>query len=492
MTIDLRLDLRLKNYVNGRFVESRATQYKDVINPATLEKVTEVSFSTKEDVKEAVESSYEAFKSWSEIPITERIKYLFRMRESIIVHQDEIARFIVQEHGKTLSEAKGEIRRALDNIEASVAAVYHIMGKNNVDISKGLDEELINEPLGVFASIIPFNFPVMIPFWFLPYAIATGNTIIIKPSPRTPMSFTLVMKIFHKEVKLPPGVVNLVHGDKEAVDALLEHKLIRGVTFVGTTQIAKYVYEKGAAFGKRVIAQASAKNFVLVMPDANLQMSIPNIVESFYGNAGQRCLAAANLVVLKENYRKVLNWFIEEAKNYVLGYGLDEGVTMGPMNSKEGKARVLSYLSKGLEEGAKLVLDGRTFKVKGSYPEDNFIGPSVFDNVSPSMEIAQEEIFGPVASVIEVSSFEEAIDVINSSRYGNAASIFTSSGKYARLFKKYVKAGNIGINVGVAQPIAWYPFAGMKESHFGDLHGQGGQDYIYFFTDRKVVISRWW
>lgn len=485
-------DLRLKNYINGSFKESNTTQYKQVINPATLEKISEVPFSTKEDTKDAIESSYEAFKEWSEVPITERIKYLFRIREAIISHQDEIATLITQEHGKTLSEAKGEIRRALDNIEASIGGIYKMMGKNNLDISQGIDEELINEPLGVFASIIPFNFPVMIPFWFLPYAIITGNTIIVKPSPRTPTSFTLVMKILHNEVKLPAGVINLVHGDKEVVDALLEDKIVKGVTFVGTTQIAKYVYEKGASHGKRVIAQASAKNFVVIMPDADLSKSIPNVVEAFYGNAGQRCLAAANLVTLEENHKKVLDAFVEETRKIVLGYGLDDGVTMGPMNGKDGKDRVLSYISKGISEGARLILDGRNFRIKGNYPLDNFIGPSIFDNVSPSMLIAQDEIFGPVASVITVSNIDEAIDVINKSKFGNAASIFTNNGRDARMFKKYVKAGNIGINIGIAQPIAWYPFAGMKDSHFGDLHGQGGEDYIYFFTDRKVVISRWW
>lgn len=485
-------DIRLKNYIGGRFLESKTTLYKPIINPATLEKISEVPLSTNEDTKEAIESANEAFKSWSEVPITERIKYLFRIREVILSHQDEIARLIVQEHGKTLSEAKGELRRALDNIEAAIGAVYHIMGKNNIDITQGVDEELINEPLGVFATITPFNFPVMIPFWFLPYAIVTGNVIIVKPSPRTPNSFHFVMKLIHNEVKLPPGVVNLVHGDKEVVDTLLEDKSVKGITFVGTTQVAKYIYEKGASYGKRVIAQASAKNFILIMPDANLEKAIPNSVEAFYGNAGQRCLAAANLVVFEENHKKVLNSFIEEAKKIILGYGLDDGVTMGPMNSKDGKDRVLSYIDKGISEGAKLVLDGRLFRVKGNYPETNFIGPSVFDEVQPTMIIAQEEIFGPVASIIKVNSFDEAIDIINKSKYGNAASIFTSNGKWARLFKKYVKAGNIGINVGIAQPMAWYPFAGMKESHFGDLHGQGGDDYIYFFTDRKVVISRWW
>ncbi|AOL17517.1 methylmalonate-semialdehyde dehydrogenase (acylating) [Sulfolobus sp. A20] len=485
-------DIRLRNYINGKFQESRGSQYKSVINPATLEKISEVPFSTREDTKEAIESAYEAFKTWSETPITERLKYLFRMREAILSHENEIARLITQEHGKTLSEAKGELRRALDNIEASIGGVYKIMGKNNLDIAKDIDEELINEPLGVFASIIPFNFPVMIPFWFLPYAIITGNTIIIKPSPRTPNSFTQVMKIIHEEVKIPAGVINLIHGDKEVVDTLLEDNRVKGITFVGTTQIAKYVYEKGASYGKRVIAQASAKNFVVIMPDADLSKAIPNTVEAFYGNAGQRCLAAANLVVFKENHERVLKAFINEAKNYTLGYGLDEGVNMGPMNSKDGKDRALNYIEKGISEGGKLVLDGRQFRIKGNYPETNFLAPSVFDDVQPSMTIAQEEIFGPVASVIETNNIDEAIEIINKSKYGNAASIFTSNGKHARQFKKYVKAGNIGVNIGIAQPIAWYPFAGMKDSHFGDLHGQGGDDYIHFFTDRKVIISRWW
>lgn len=483
---------KLRNFINGKFQESSSSEVRNVINPATLEKIAEVPLSIREEVELTIREAERAFEKWKEVPITERIKYIARMRELLLKHSEEISRIITQEHGKVIHEARKEVKRAIENIEAAIASVYHMMGRNNMDIATGVDEEYIREPLGVFVVITPFNFPAMIPFWFIPYAIVTGNTVIVKPSPRTPVTLSYIIHILSEEkLGLPPGVLNLINGGKEVVDTIIENPVVRGISFVGSTPIAKYVYGKGARYGKRVQAQASAKNFIVVMPDADLEKTIPALVGSFFGDTGQRCLAGANLIVFPENHKEVVEKFKEQARRLILGYGLDESVTMGPLNSKEAKERVVNYITRGIEEGAKLILDGRRFHVKGGWLDDCFLGASIFDNVTPDMTIAREEIFGPVASVLEAKDFDEAINLINRSDYGNAASIFTNSGKWARLFKKYVKAGNIGINIGIPAPVAWYPFGGMKDSFFGDLHGQGGDDFVYFFTERKIIITRW-
>ncbi len=363
------------------------------------------------------------------------------------------------------------------------------MGKSNKDIASGIDEELVREPLGVFAIISPFNFPLMIPFWFLPYAIALGNTVIIKPSEKTPLSVEKSMELL-KKAGVPDNVVQVVNGGKEAVDYILENKRIAGISFVGSTPVAEYVYTKGTSMKKRVQAGASAKNFILVMPDADLDKHMKNIIGSFFGNAGERCLAGSVLITLPENHDTVLKKFVEHASRLKIGYGMEKDVEMGPLIRKEHRKRVIEYIESGISEGAKLLLDGRNYRNE-RYPEGFFLGPSVFDSLTEDMRISREEIFGPVAGIMTADNFEHALEIINRSRYGNASSVYTNSGYYAREYAKRVKAGNIGINVGVAAPIAFYPFAGMKDSFFGDLHPQGGLDHILFFTDSKVVISRW-
>ena len=362
-------------------------------------------------------------------------------------------------------------------------------GEHLDQVSEGIDEGTVKEPLGVFAVVCPFNFPIMIPFWFLPYAVVLGCTVVIKPSEVTPLPMTLAAEILQREVGLPPGVINLVHGSKEAVQALVSHPLVKGVTFVGSTSVGKQLYKLAGEHGKRAIVQAGAKNAILVMPDADLPYTVESCVSSFFGNTGQRCLAGSNLMVTSEIHQKMLEKFAKRAKSMRIGYGLEESTEMGPMVSKKAKERVQQYVDKGISDGAKLVLDGRGIEIP-TYENGFYLGATVFDGVDPVMSIAKDEIFGPLASVIEVSNLDDAIESINSNtNYGNAASIFTRNGRFAREFRRRVHAGNIGINIGVAAPLAYFPFGGMRDSFFGVLHGQ--IESVNFFTDRKVVISRW-
>jgi methylmalonate-semialdehyde dehydrogenase [acylating] (EC 1.2.1.27) len=479
----------LPNYVGGRRVEVTSEIRYPVYNPAFGSVIAEAPESGVDHVASAVDVAETAFEKWSRIPVTERVKFLFRLERLMSERLDELAATVTREHGKTLSEARGEVLRAIENVEAAAASVYHIMGRNNLDISEGIDEELYRVPLGVFGVVSPFNFPLMVPFWFIPYAVGLGNTVVVKPSEKTPVSMTLITRLF-EEAGFPPGVVNVVNGGTKSVDALLSNPKVEGISFVGSTSVAGYIYSRGTASHKRVQAGASAKNFEVVMPDADLNLVIPSLISSFFGNAGERCLAGSVLVTLPENHERVLKLFVDAASRLRLGYGLVAGVDMGPLIRREHLERVKRYIEVGESEGARLVLDGRGVRLN-DYPDGFFLGPTVFDEVSADMRISREEIFGPVASVMTVRNLDEAIEVINSSRFGNAATIFTSSGHHAREFVSRVEAGNIGVNIGVAAPIAFYPFAGMKDSFFGDLHAQGGDDHIYFYTERKIVISRW-
>ncbi|MEM4588774.1 MAG: CoA-acylating methylmalonate-semialdehyde dehydrogenase [Thermoplasmata archaeon] len=479
---------KIMNFVNGDYIKPENDGKYPVYNPAFGEIIAEVSEAKREDVNMAIDLAHDAYVKWSHIPVVERIKYLFKLENLMWENLNELAEITTNEHGKTFEESKGDVIRAIQNVESAAAATYHIMGNSNKEIANGIDEELIREPIGVFAIISPFNFPLMIPYWFMTYAIALGNTVIIKPSEKTPMSMEKSMELI-KKTGIPPNVVQLINGGKEAVDYILENKKVVGISFVGSTPVADYVYKKGTSMKKRVQAGASAKNFILVMPDADIEKNMKNIISSFFGNAGERCLAGAVLVTFKENHDKVLKEFVREASNLRIGYGMDNDVDMGPLIREEHKKKVIEYIDSGLNEGAKIILDGRGYK-NTKYPKGFFLGPTVFDSVTEDMKIAKEEIFGPVASVVTVNNFDEALEIINKSRYGNASSIYTTSGKYAREYVMSVKAGNVGVNIGVAAPIAFYPFAGMKDSFFGDLHPQGGLDHILFFTDSKVVISR--
>ncbi|HID89984.1 MAG TPA: CoA-acylating methylmalonate-semialdehyde dehydrogenase [Anaerolineae bacterium] len=477
----------LKNYIDGEWVESSG-ETLEVGNPATGEVIARVPLSTPKEVDQAVAAAKAAFEEWRETPPLVRARYMFRLKGLMEEHFEDLARTIVEEHGKTIDEARGEMRRTIENVEVAMAVPSLMMGYNAEDIAVGIDEEAVLQPVGVFCCVAPFNFPAMVPFWFLPYAVACGNTYIVKPSEVCPISQNRIFELMD-EVDFPPGVVNLVNGSKETVDMLLTHPDVAGVSFVGSTPVARHIYKTAAAHGKRAQCQAGAKNCLVVMPDAVLERAVPNIISSAFGTAGQRCLAGALVLAVGEVYEPLKAQLVEAASRIKVGYGLNEDTQMGPVVSKRALDRILYYIEKGLEEGAELVLDGRGVQVEG-YPNGYFVGPTIFDKVRPEMTIAQEEIFGPVLGIIPVADFDEALEVIDGIPYGNAASLFTASGKWAREFKYRVKCGNIGINIGIAAPIASFPFGGMKDSFFGDLHGQG-RDAIQFFTDRKVVITRW-
>jgi malonate-semialdehyde dehydrogenase (acetylating)/methylmalonate-semialdehyde dehydrogenase len=478
----------LKNYVDGVWVASRSDEIVDVRNPATAEVIARVPLSTVDEVNQAIAAAKEAFQEWRETPPFTRARYMLRLKTLMEEEFEDLARTIVIEHGKTLDEARGEVRRGIENVEVAAGIPALMMGYNAEDIAEGIDEECVLQPAGVFCCVTPFNFPSMVPLWFLPYAVACGNTFIVKPSEICPLSQKRLFDLLD-EVDFPPGVVNLVHGAKGAVDALLTHPDITGVSFVGSTPVGLYIYSTAAAHGKRAQCQTGAKNCLVVMPDAVLDRTVPAILSSAFGTAGQRCLAGALVVAVGDVYEPLRAQLLEGAARLRVGYGLDEAVQMGPVVTRRSLERIVGYIEQGVAEGAELLLDGRGIQVP-DYPNGFFVGPTIFDQVRPGMAIFREEIFGPVLGIVRVDDFEEALAVVEDTPYGNAASLFTSSGKWAREFKYRVPAGNIGINIGIAAPIATFPFAGMKDSFFGDLHGQG-QDAIQFFTERKVVISRW-
>jgi malonate-semialdehyde dehydrogenase (acetylating)/methylmalonate-semialdehyde dehydrogenase len=478
----------LKNYIGGRWVESQSEESVPVYNPATCEVLANVPESTYQDVDDAVKAAREGFEEWRSTPILFRAQYMYRFKTLFEERFEELARMVVLENGKTLDEARGEVRRGIESIDFATGVPFLMRSDGLEDISSGIDETTLRQPAGVFAAITPFNFPSMVPLWFLPTAITCGNTFILKPSPQTPISSELIFEILD-ELDLPPGVVNLVHGGITASTAIMEHPGVTGVSFVGSTPVAKIVYETCTRHGKRVQAQGGAKNYIAVLPDANMEASVKNILGAAYGCAGQRCLAAAVAVGVGEAYDKLKDELVKQTGKLRVGYGLDEKTQMGTVVSAQARDRIERMIAQGVEQGAEIVLDGRNIKVEG-YEDGSFVGPTILANVTPDNVIAREEVFGPVLALMKADSFEEAVEIINSSRYGNAASIFTSSGRYAREFKYHVNAGNIGINIGVAAPSASFPFGGQKDSFFGDLHGQGS-DSIEFYTERKIVIERW-
>ncbi len=478
----------VKNYIDGEWVESKSDETLDVRNPATAEVIARVPLSTADEVETAVGAAKAAFQSWRETTPYTRARYMFELKNLMEERFEDLAEVVVKEHGKILDEARGEVRRSIENVEVAAGIPSLMTGYNLEDVSQGIDEDCVYQPVGVFCCVTPFNFPLMVPLWFLPYAIACGNTFIVKPSEICPVSQVVVFELLD-EIDLPPGVVNMINGDKRVVDALLESPDVDGLSFVGSTPVGKYLYAKAAAHGKRAQCQAGAKNCLVVMPDAVLSQSVPAIMSSVFGTAGQRCLAGALVVAVGDVHERLEEMLVEAASNLKVGDGMDETVQMGPVISQRSLDRIRGYIESGINEGAEIILDGRELKVEDTL-DGYFIGPTIFTNVTPEMTIAREEIFGPVMGIIRVDDFDQALDVIHSSPYGNAASIFTTNGKWAREFKYRVQAGNLGINIGIAAPIASFPFSGMKDSFFGDLHGQG-RDAIEFFTDRKVVITRW-
>jgi malonate-semialdehyde dehydrogenase (acetylating)/methylmalonate-semialdehyde dehydrogenase len=478
----------IKNYIDGEWVESKSKEILDVRNPATAEVIARVPLSTTDEVASAIQAAKAAFQGWRETTPYTRARYMFELKNLMEERFEDLAEVIVKEHGKIIDEARGEVRRSIENVEVAAGIPSLMTGYNLEDVSQGIDEDCVYQPVGVFCCVTPFNFPLMVPIWFLPYAISCGNTYIVKPSEICPLSQILFFELLD-EIDLPPGVVNMVNGDKRVVDALLENPDVEGLSFVGSTPVGKYLYAKAAEHGKRAQCQAGAKNCLVVMQDAVLEQSVPAIMSSVFGTAGQRCLAGALVVAVGDVYEQLEGMLVEAALNLKVGDGMDETIHMGPVVTQKSLDRIRGYIEKGIEEGARLLLDGRELQMEGN-SDGYFIGPTIFTDVTPEMAIAREEIFGPVMGIVRVDDFDQAVEVIHSSPYGNAASIFTTSGKWAREFKYRVQAGNLGINIGIAAPVASFPFSGMKDSFFGDLHGQG-RDAIEFFTDRKVVITRW-
>jgi malonate-semialdehyde dehydrogenase (acetylating) / methylmalonate-semialdehyde dehydrogenase len=479
---------RVPNYINGQWQEATASEWQDVANPATGEALARVPLSDSAELTRAIEAAAAAFPGWRRTPPEDRIQPLFKLKTLLEDHQDDLARIITQENGKTFSEAKAELRRAIENVEVACGIPMMMQGYNLEDVARGIDETMIRQPLGVVAAITPFNFPGMIPFWFLPYAIACGNTLIVKPSERVPLTMRRAFELL-EQTGLPKGVVSLVNGGKAAVDTLLDHPKVRAISFVGSTPVAKYIYARAGANGKRAQCQGGAKNHVIVLPDADMKMATQIISDSAFGCAGQRCLAVSVAVTVGEAQKVFRDSITEAAASLRVGNGLDEGVQMGPVITRQSKARVESLIGEGEKQGAKLLLDGRGARIPGG-GEGNFVKPTVLDALPAESNLADTEIFGPVLSLVHADNFDDALAFLEKSAYGNQASLFTSSGSAARRFRYEAPAGNIGINIGVAAPMAYFPFSGWKDSFFGVQHGQG-RDAVEFYTEKKVVVERW-
>jgi len=479
---------QLLNFINGTWQRSSTNDYLMVKNPATTEAMSSVPLSPKTEVDQAAQAAAEAFREWRQVPVMERVQYLFKFKQLLEDNVAELGRIITNECGKTYAEAVAEMRRGIENVEVACGTPILMQGYNNEDIARGIDEIMIRQPLGVVAAITPFNFPGMIPLWFLPYAIATGNCFLLKPSEKVPMTTNKLFQLL-EQTGLPKGVVQLVNGGKETVDAILDHPSIRAVSFVGSTAVAKYIYSRATANGKRAQCQGGAKNPVVIMPDADMETTTQIMADSAFGCAGQRCLAASVAITVGEAKHIFTESIADAAVSRKVGYGLNEGVQMGPVIDGLSKARVERLIDLGQQEGANLLVDGRN-KVVNGFEKGYFIHPTILEGVNPKGEIAQTEIFGPVLSLMHAETIEQAVSMVNDRVYGNMASIFTASGAVARQFRYEVKAGNVGVNIGVAAPVAMFPFSGWRASFFGDLHGQGRHG-IEFYTETKVVIERW-
>jgi malonate-semialdehyde dehydrogenase (acetylating) / methylmalonate-semialdehyde dehydrogenase len=477
----------LKNYINGQWVEAKTTRYQAVPNPATGETIAEVPISSKEDVDDAVQSAKKAFLSWSKTPVPKRARILFKYQQLLVENWDELARLITQENGKSFNEAYGEVQRGIECVEFAAGAPTLMMGKQLPDIATDMESGMYRYPVGVIGGITPFNFPMMVPCWMFPLAIAVGNTFVLKPSERTPILANRLAELF-SEAGLPDGVLNIVHGAHDVVNSLLEHKHVPAISFVGSQPVAEYVYKTAASHGKRVQALAGAKNHSIVLPDAELDGAVKEIIAASYGSAGERCMACSVVVAVGEVAEPLLAKLQEKADEIKIGNGLEEGVFLGPVIRQEHKERTAGYIESGEAEGAILIRDGRKDE---SYHQDGyFIGPTIFDKVRPSMKIWKEEIFAPVLSIVRVKTLEEAIEVANESDFGNGACLFTQNGSHVRYFRENIEAGMLGVNIGVPAPMAFFPFSGWKNSFYGDLHANG-PDGVEFYTRRKMLTARW-
>ena len=488
MSVLESVDNAALNCVNGEWLRSATSESVDVFNPATAEVLATVPLAGSKEVDAAVAAAAAAFPSWRRTPPQDRIQYLFQFRRLLEQNADEIARLITKENGKTLAEARAELQRGIENVEVACGIPTLMQGYNLEDIARGIDETMIRQPLGVTAAITPFNFPAMIPLWFLPYAIACGNCFILKPSERVPLTACRLVELLHS-TGLPKGVVNLVVGAKAAVDALLHHPQVRAISFVGSTPVARYIYAEGSAYGKRVQCQGGAKNYVVVMPDADLDMTAQIVSDSAFGCAGQRCLAVSATIAVGDAKERFTERISEIASNLRVGNGLQEGIQMGPVISPASKQRIENLIRQGLEKGGKTIIDGRQAEGRDGSP-GAFLKPTILTDLDPDNPLTTTEVFGPVLALQPANDLDEAMQILSGSEYGNAASIFTSSGAAARKFRYEAPTGNVGVNIGVAAPMAYFPFSGWKNSFFGVLHGQG-RDGVEFYTDKKVVIERW-
>jgi len=488
MTVAAPTLTKVPNYINGQWVDSNANDWFDVTNPATGETIARTPLSSADEVGRVVEAAAAAFPAWRRTPPEDRIQPLFKLKQLLEEHIDELSRTITEENGKTFTEAKAEFRRAIENVEVACGIPMMMQGYNLEDVARGIDETMIRQPLGVVAAIVPFNFPGMIPFWFLPYAIACGNTFVLKPSERVPLTMHRAFELL-EQTGLPKGVVNLINGGKDVVNALIDHPKVRAISFVGSTPVARHVYARAGANGKRAQCQGGAKNHVIILPDADMSMATQIVSDSAFGCAGQRCLAVSVAVTVGEAQRTFRDSISDAAASLRVGNGLDESTQMGPVITPQSKSRIESLIGVGEKQGAKVVVDGRNARI-AKHETGNFVKPTILDGLPPSSELVDTEIFGPVLSLIHANDMDEALAFLEHSAYGNQASLFTSSGSAARRFRYEAPAGNIGINIGVAAPMAYFPFSGWKDSFFGIMHAQG-RDAIEFYTEKKIVIERW-
>lgn len=472
------------NYIDGKWGAGSSSNVTDIVNPANQEVLAQVALAEEADTTRAIEAAAAAFPGWRTTPVQDRIQYMFKFRQLLLENADEIARITTKENGKTFAEARAELQRGIENVEVSCGMPVMMQGYNLEDVARGIDEIMIRQPLGVTVAITPFNFPSMIPLWFMPYALTTGNTFILKPSERVPLTAKFLFELLEK-TGLPKGVANLVVGAKPAVDTLLHHPAVRAISFVGSTPVAKYIYGEGSMHGKRVQCQGGAKNYVVVMPDADMEMSARIVSDSAFGCAGQRCLAVSVAVTVEDSGKKFNEALLDVASKIKTGDGLQEGTTMGPVINPQSKERILSLVEKGLSSGGKVLLDGRKQEGAG-----NFIAPTIISGIDASNPLMGTEIFGPVLTVNDSLSLDDAIKTLSQSLYGNSAAIFTTSGAAARKFRYEVPTGNVGVNIGVAAPMAYFPFSGWRDSFLGVMHGQG-KDAVEFYTDKKVVVERW-
>ncbi|MDS9472127.1 CoA-acylating methylmalonate-semialdehyde dehydrogenase [Sporosarcina pasteurii] len=478
---------KLKNFINGEWVEAKTEQYEVVPNPATGETLAEVPISTQADVDDAVKVAKEAFKTWSKIAVPRRARILFKYQQLLVDHWDELATLITKENGKSFKEAQGEVQRGIECVEFAAGAPSLMMGKQLPDIATSIESGMYRYPVGVVGGITPFNFPMMVPCWMFPLALAVGNTFILKPSERTPLLANRLAELL-KEAGLPDGVFNIVHGAHDVVNGILEHEDVPAISFVGSEPVAEYVYKKGASHGKRVQALAGAKNHSIVMPDADLELTVKEIIGAAYGSAGERCMACAVVVAVGDVAEPLIERLQQAADEIVIGNGLDEDVFLGPVIREDHKAKTANYIKVGQEEGAVLLRDGREDACMTE--KGYFIGPTIFDNVTPDMTIWKEEIFAPVLSIVRVDTLEEAIELTNKSDFGNGACLFTESGHSVRYFRENIEVGMLGVNLGVPAPMAFFPFSGWKNSFYGDLHANGS-DGVEFYTRRKMLTARW-